>query len=160
MSDEFTPGVHVGNPAGYMVGAIQEGTSATAALNAFRDEGGEIRNETWYRLYGEVGDALNKSALAGQLDPYQIPAQSDLAPWTMGRGGEYATQVQVFFRDKDTGLIGHKEFTYTSSVPHTPAEAELAAFDEYGDQEVADQYDQAVLGTMTSNVFQTFAYGS
>jgi len=160
VAEDFSPGSTPGNPAGFIVGKLNEGASARSALADFRAAGGAIGNETWFRLYGEVNDALAKSALAGSLDPFAIPSAADYASWTMGTGGQFATQVQVFFRDKDTGLIGHKEYTYKDAVPHTPAEGEQAAMDEYGDEETADNYDQAVLGTIVTNVFQTVAYGS
>lgn len=146
-----------GNPAGFIVGAIGDDMSSTQALAAYRDAGGSIRTQTWYRLYGEVTDALARSPGAMALDPDAIPGANDYATWTMGGGGQYATQVQVYFRDVDTGLVGTTNYTYVTDVPHTPGEAEAAAFDEYSDPDNAGDYGQVVLGTATSNVFRTIA---
>lgn len=157
MADDFAPGANVGNPAGFIAGAINEEMGPTAALAAFRDAGGEIRNESWFRLYGEVGAALDNSVTAAGLNPYALPDASDYAPWTMNGPDSYATQVKVFFRDVDTGLIGSAEYTYRTPDPHTPAEAEAAAFDEYADPDNAADYGQSVLGTATTNVYRTSA---
>jgi len=159
MSDEFSPGSVPGNPSGFIAGAVNDGTSATDALNAFREAGGSIRTQTWYRLFGEVTDSLARSPMAAALDPYQLPDPAAYATWTMGPGGQYATQVQVFFRDIDTGLIGTSQYTYVTDEPHTPAEAEAAAYDEYSDTDNAGDYGQVVLGTSTVNVYTTSPYG-
>lgn len=155
--DAFDPGASTGNPAGFIVDAIKRGVGSTAALGEYAEAGGEIRRQTWFRLYGEVTDALARSESAAALDPFQLPDPSAYATWTMGSGGQYATQVQVFFRDVDTGLIGTSQYTYVTDEPHTPAEAEAAAFDEYNDPDNASDYGQAILGTATSNVMQTIA---
>lgn len=157
MADPFDPGASTGNPAGFIVDAVSRGVGSTDALAEYREAGGEIRTQSWFRLYGEVTDTLARSESAAALNPFQLPDPNTYATWTMGRGGQYATQVQVFFRDVDTGLIGSSQYTYVTDEPHTPAEAEAAAFDEYSDPDNASDYGQAVLGTATSNVFQTIA---
>lgn len=157
MADSFDPEANTGNPAGFIVGQVSGGVSSSAALRAFREAGGSIRTQTFYRLYGEVTDALARSDSAAGLDPFSLPDPGNYATWTMGRGGQFATQVKVFFRDVDTGLIGTSNFTYVTDEPHSPAEAEAAAYDEYNDPDNAADYGQAVLGTATSNVFQTIA---
>jgi hypothetical protein len=159
MADDFAPGVNVGNPAGFVAGAVGEGTNATAALNAFREAGGEMRTETWYRLYGEVTDSLGRQSQAAQLNPYSIPDADAYSTWEMGAGGKFATQVQVFFRDQDTGIIGSSNYTYITDQAHAPGEAEAAAFDEYADPDNASNYAQSMLGTMTTNVYATVPYG-
>lgn len=157
MSDGEDIGASTGNPAGYIAGKIGEGVGSTEALADYRDAGGAIRTQTWYRLYGEVSDSLARSGAAGSLDPDRIPDAGDYSTWTMGQGGQYATQVQVYFRDIDTGLVGTSFYTYVTNDPHTPGEAEQAAFDEYSDPDNATNYDQSVLGTSTVNVYQTIA---
>lgn len=157
MANEFDPGASTGNPAGFIADAIKRGVGSTASLGDYLEAGGEIRRQTWFRLYGEVSNALARSESAQALDPYQVPDQGQYATWTMGRGGDYATHVKVFFRDRDTGLIGSKDYDYVSPDPHAPAEGEAAAYDEYSDPDAADEYGQQVLGTITTNVFQTIA---
>lgn len=160
MADDFAPGASTGNPAGFIVGSVSRGVKSTEALRQYREAGGSIRTQTFHRLFGEVTDALARSESAAALDPFALPDPGQYATWTMGRGDQFATQVKVFFRDVDTGLIGTSDYTYTTDDPHTPAEAEAAAYDEYSDPDNAADYGQAVLGTATSNVFRTVAFTS
>lgn len=157
MADDFAPGANVGNPAGFISELIGAGESPTAGLQIFRDAGGAIRTESWFRLYGEVDTALQNAGPAASLNPYELPPANAYAPWTMNGPDSYATQVKVFFRDVDTGVIGSAEYTYRTPDPHTPAEAEAAAQAEYGDADNAADYGQSILGTATTNVYQTSA---
>lgn len=163
MSDEYDGPTIPGNPSGYIVGAINEGTSATSALNAYRGDGGSIRTQTWYRLFGEVSNALASEPAAAALDPYQLPSASDYAQWSMGPGGEYVTSVRVFFKDQDTGLIGSKLYDYKTAEPHTPFEAQLAAETDYFSPENTEigqsGEGQQFLMTTIHNVYFTTPYG-
>jgi hypothetical protein len=159
MADEFAPGVNVGNPSGFIAGKINDGVTSTAALRDFRQAGGAMRTQTWYRLYGEVTDALARAPQAASLDPYQLPDPSAYATWAMGPGGQYVTSVTVQFRDKDTGALGSKQYLYKTDEPHTPAEAQAAAFDEYSDPDNiapgGSGEGQIPIGTMTKNIYVT-----
>lgn len=158
MADQFAPGVNIGNPAGYIKGLINEGESATSGLDIFRSDGGAIRTQTWFQLYGEVNASMIRAGDAAGLDPYVLPGPSDYSEWAMGTGGQYVTQVNVFVVDRDTGLVGTINYTYVTDEPHTPAEAEAAAFDEYSDADTQDSYGQTVQGTSTANVYRTVSW--
>jgi hypothetical protein len=66
--------------------------------------------------------------------------------------------VNVQYVDVDTGLIGTKQFMYVTDEPHTPLEAQQAAWDEYSDPDAIEAYGQRPVGTTTRNVYQTVAY--
>lgn len=160
MLDGGDAGTEVGNPAGFIVGAINEGQSATAALGAFRQAGGEMRTQTWYRLFGETQASIAARPEAAALDPFQVPQAGDYTEWAMGPGGQYVTTVDVLFRDVDTGLIGRKQYMYKTDDPHSPAEAQLAAWGDMGDPENEAQYGQAMLGAVTRNVYLTVPWAT
>lgn len=160
MTDPYDGPNIPGNPAGFMASAIGEGTSATAALQEFRDAGGQMRTQTWYRMYGEVTDALARSPMAGTLDPNALPDPAAYATWAMGAGGEYATQVDLFFRDLDTGLIGTIPYTYVTDVPHTPGEAIAEGMADFGESDTQAAYDQSIEGGIVRNIYQTVAFGA
>lgn len=159
MADEFGFGFSTGNPAGYVKAAINEGWSASEALTTYRADGGEVGNGTWYRLYGEVGAALDRAGVAAGLDPFQIPAGADYSVWSVNGPQQYATQVNVLTRDKTTGVVGARQFTYMTAVPHAPGEAELAAFDQFTDEDLTDVggslADLVALGTVVTNIYRT-----
>lgn len=158
MSDDEFGGTPIGNPAGFIRGSILDGLSARASLAAFREAGGAMRDEYFRQLYGEITNSIARSPAAAALDPFSIPNASDYATWSMGSGGQFATQVQVLFRDKDTGIIGSKEYTYVTDYAHTPAEAMQAGIDEFGDVDDVNEYEQVMYGSSFSNVFQTQAW--
>jgi len=134
--------------------------SANAALNAFREAGGAMRRQTWYRLYGQTADTLARSPESSALEPGAIPNAEQLGTWAMGAGGQYATQVNVLFRDRNSGVVGVAPYTYVSDDPHTPDEAIAAGIDLYSDDEAAARYDQQILGGVATNVWQTVPFGS
>ena len=153
-------GVDVGNPAGFAAEQIRSGTSANAALNAYRQAGGAIRRQTWFRLYAQTADTLARSAEASSLEPGAIPNAEQYGTWSMGPGGQYATQVNILFRDRDSGVVGTAPYTYVSNDPHTPDEAIAAGIDLYTDDEAAQKYDQQILGGVATGIWQTVPFGS
>lgn len=159
MPDDDLPGIDIGNPAWFVAGAIDDGLSRNASLAAFREAGGQFGNEAWRRLYDEVSDSLARGSVAAGLDPYALPDPNDYATWTMGRGGEYVTQVKAFFRDRDSGLSGSKGYLYKTDEPHTPAEAIQAMMDEYGDPDNENEYGQSLQGGIVSNIYVTEPFG-
>lgn len=151
-------GVNIGNPAGFIADKLREGTGATRALDEFREAGGEMRRQSWFRLYGQVSDTLARSPESEALDPRALPDSSAYGEWAMGAGGQYASQVNVMFRDVESGVIGTAQYTHISDDPHTPEEAIAAAVDVYGDEETAGRYEQAILGGVVTNVWQTVPF--
>lgn len=147
-----------GNPAGFVVGYQRAELSATEALAEFRAAGGQIRTQSWYRLWGEVADTLARGDLFAALPPGALPAPADYGTWAMGRGGQYATQVSVYIRDVDTGLIRTQQYTYVTADPHTPGDAAANAMDDFtfADQEAT--YGEVVMGAQPTAVWQTVPY--
>jgi len=159
MTDTFDEGgVDIGNPAGFAAYHQRIGSSANEALNDFRNAGGEMQTQRWFRLYGQVGDSLARSDEAYALEPNAIPPGESYGEWAMGQGGQYASQVQVVFRDIESGAFGVAQYTHITNEPHTPAEAEQAAIDTYGDTETAGRYEQEIMGGFVSNVWQTVPF--
>lgn len=153
--DEVTS---TGNPAGYIRGLLSEGIGPTAGLRAFREAGGAIQDGRWFDLYGVVGDTAARVPASLALDPYNVPGPADFENWRMGKGGQYATQVEVTVRDRDTGDYFTKQHTYITDQPHTPAEAESDAFDVFGDPDSESTYGETVLGALAVNFYTTTPY--
>lgn len=160
MAENFDVETLVGNPAGYMAQAIDQGWSATQALVTYRADGGRFGNDAWFQQYGQVAASLANAPAAAGLDPYLIPDANQYSTWALGRGGEYATQVQVQVVDTDTGVSGTINYTYKTSEPHTPIEAMQAAIAAYGDDETLGKYAQTIQGSFASNVYMTVPYSN
>lgn len=160
MADDFDISTPWGNPVGYIAEAQGLGWSQSETLRTFRADGSSMATETFGRLWNEVGDSIARQSSAAGLNPFEIPDPNAYSTWTMGKGGEFATSVNVLFRDVDTGIVGTKQFLYVTSDPHTPAEAQQAAWDEFSDPENQEQYGEVALGTSTRNVYRTLAFNS
>lgn len=147
-----------GNPAGFIAYHLSIGSSARESLAEWRSLGGSAGNQAWYRLTGQIADTINRTADMAALDPSSLPSSADYGEWSMGRGGQYATQVSVTAIDQETGLLSTSQYTYVTDEPHTPEEAEMAALDEYGTDDNASRYGQIVTGAFTTHVWQTVPF--
>lgn len=155
-------GPSTGNIAGFIKGLIDEGVGPTEGRQLYRDAGGTVSNGAWSRLYGETYDALQRSTTAGSLELDQLPDPSQYATWSMGKGGKYATQVNLFSRDTGTNDITPHNYTYITSSPHTPQEAIDEAWSIFFNPETLDingtGAGQVPLGATIQNVYQTVPY--
>lgn len=149
------------NPAGFIRGLINEGEGPTAGLGLFREAGGRINDSRWFSLYGQVNDTIDREPGVLGMDPFTLPSMSDYGePWAAGKGGQFATQVEVQIVDRDTGLWITKQHTYITDEPHTPAEAEADAFDVFGDPDTENEYGETVMGAIAIHLWTTTAYGT
>lgn len=149
-----------GNPSGFIRGLLGEEVGPTAGLRAYREAGGAIQDSRWFSLYSATSNTVAGLPESLALDPYSLPSGDDYEVWALGRGGQYMSQVEVQVYDRDTGNILTKQHTYVTDEPHTAAEAELDAFDQFGDPDVENAYGETVLGALTTTMATTVAYGS
>lgn len=143
-----------GGPA-LVASAIKQGISRTAGLREYRAAGGAIRTQTWYRLWGEAEEAL-----AGRLDetlaPLDAPpTRAELTPWSTSRSENFATQVEVFVRDRETGLVSTKPYTHFADEPIVRQDAIEAAIEAYGSASAQDRYGEVVMGAVTVGQYET-----
>lgn len=149
-----------GNPAGYIRGLINDNIRPTAGLDMYREDGGKIMDGRWFALYQQVNSTYADRPEMLGLDPFSVPGPTDLETWNLGRGGQYATQVQIQVIDRDTGLWFTKQHTYVTDEPHTAADAEADAFAMFGDPDTENQYGETVMGALAVTFAQTIPYGS
>jgi hypothetical protein len=149
-----------GNPAGFMAYHVSIGSSAREARDDYRSQGGTTGDTAWNRMYGQVSDTLARIPDQAALDPGTLPSAGDYGEWAMGRGGQYATQVAMQLTDQETGLSFISQYTYLTDDPHTPAEAQDAAIDAFGDPDALDQYAQTMGGAFAIHLWQTVPFGS
>lgn len=144
------------NPSGYIKGLIGEGVNPTPGLRAFREDGGQIQDSRWFELFGQVRDTLNRVPDVLDFEPGALPGPADYGTWTVkGQGGQFATQVEVQIRDRDTGLYYTKQHTYITDEPHTPEEAEDDAFAVFGDPDTENEYGETVMGALATGLWRT-----
>lgn len=149
-----------GNPAGFIRGLLNEGEAPTAGLQIYRDAGGAIQDSRWFALYQQVSATYADRPEQLGLDPYSIPGPESYETWELGKGDQYATQVQIQVVDRDTGDWITKQHTYVTDLPHTAEEAEADAFAMFGDADTENQYGETVMGALAVTFAQTVPYGS
>ena len=145
----------VGNPltpGGFIALAQEAGLSATTALNEARAAGVEIRTQTWYRLWGEVENAIAGIDRISGLDPTLLPSADAFADWSVGRPGQTLYQVDVITRDIESGGITFRPWSVVSDRILTPLEAMQQAEDELSDN--ADAYGEAIMGSMMRQMYR------
>lgn len=152
------PGGVSGNRAGFIARAIQEGMSANQTLGALRDAGMGINRQAGLRLYGQVNASLARRGEQVAYPTNALPRGDMLQPWAMGRGGQYATQVEIQVRDRRTGIVSAVQYTHVTDEPHTGDEAIQAGMNLYGDTETQNRYAQTVEGGVVINRFETVPY--
>lgn len=156
--EDADSGINLGNPAGFMASKVMEGSSANQALRDWREAGGSFTRQDWLRGYANVRETLANSPTIGAIDPTAIPDAQQYGEWAMGRGGQFATQVQMQVLDRGSGVVGTAPFTYITDEPHTPEDAIAAGIDLYTNDEAAQRYGQRVLGGLPSAMWQTVPY--
>lgn len=86
-------------PRGLIHSLVNEGGNPTATLRMFREAGGRMRTQTWYRMWGEV---TNERALGGIEEGAplnQVPGRTETLTMTTRRAKGYMQRVQVVGRD-------------------------------------------------------------
>lgn len=158
MPDDDAGGPSNGNPAGFIRGLLNEGEAPTAGLQIYRDAGGRIQDSRWFSLYQQVNSTYaDRPAMLG-LDPFSTPGPTDYETWQWGKGGQYATQVEIQVIDRDTGNWLTKLHTYVTDEPHTAEDAEADAFSMFGDPDTENQYGETVMGALAVTFARTLPY--
>lgn len=88
--------------------AIREGRNATEALRIFREKGGAVRTQTWYRLYGQAQMEGIQGAHELQQPLHLRPQAPDIQTMTTRRSSGYMQRVVVMGRDSH-GLVISKD---------------------------------------------------
>lgn len=148
-----------GNRAGFMAKAIQEGLSANETLRLMREGGAGMARQAGLRLYGQVNASLARRGEQIAYPTNALPRGDMMQPWAMGRGGQFATQVEIQVRDRRSGIVSAVQYTHVTDEPHTGDEAIQAGMDLYGDTETQNRYAQSVEGGVVINRFETVPYG-
>lgn len=146
------------NPAGIIAKGVTEGLSGRQIIQALRDAGMGLRDAVVYRTIGEVRAAIANRETIAQINTSILPSPDQYAQWSTARNG-YSTQLLIFTRDRETGLIGETVSSYTTTDPHTPDEAIAAKQADWEDlTESGSEYDdQQYLGAVVYNLFQMVA---
>jgi hypothetical protein len=145
----------------HVIGAIRDGLSANAGYQRFQAErhaAGEqgIRRETWLRLTGEVRAAQLAVSVEITRPQDRRPLKSEIQVMTSKTADGYMQYVDVYVRDKQTGLVEARPFTIAGDSLMTRADAVETAIERYARAIESDpsSYDEAILGAVYMNTYQ------
>jgi hypothetical protein len=92
-------------PRGLVQRLAEAGANPTKSLTEFREAGGKLRTQTWYRMWGEIE---NERSLAGieEGKPLHLrPTEGEIMPMTTRRASGYMQRVQVVGRLQGGGML-------------------------------------------------------
>lgn len=101
--------------AGSAIAAFQaQGYSANRTLAALREAGHGINRQTFLKLWGEVaaGRASRPEEAARPLNA--VPTGGELRTMTTRQATGVMQMVEVYLKDRQTGLVMSKNFSVTS----------------------------------------------
>ena len=131
---------------------LREGLSASAGLRSFREGGGRVGNEAWYRAWGNVAASIAKSQEVSLAPLTRRPAASELTQWGTTSARGYLYQVEIQVRGRGSGEVWTTFGSFRSSNLVTYGDALSGAMDHFADE--ASEYGEVVLGGVVTGVYQ------
>lgn len=101
-------------PKGLVQRALREGVGATDALRVFRDAGGRIRTQSWYRLYSQAQLEGVMSGREAGANLRSRPTSGEIQTATSRRATGYMQRVTVMGRDAGGNIIS-REVSFRSN---------------------------------------------
>lgn len=87
-------------PAGEAIqAAIRQGRNATASLSEWRSRGGQIRTQTWYRVWGQIENEQLQAIPEAAQRPTLRPTAEQIQERRSKRPGAYHQDVTLIVQD-------------------------------------------------------------
>ncbi|SRR5713101_1773499 len=138
--------------AQWALAAIQEGRTARQGLNDFRQAGGHVANDTWYRVTAELqANLANREGIYNE-PVNRIPTASEIQHWTTQKAKGYVQQVEVIARDRTTGEILSLPYSLTGKTLRSRNYAINQALSIYK-QDTPSGENQQILGAIYSGTY-------
>jgi hypothetical protein len=145
-------------PAQWALLAVNEGWSANQGLSEFRQAGGHIANQTWYRTYAEIAASISLREGIYNEPVNRIPVADEIKQWTTKGARGYAQQVEVLVRDKVTGEIISIPFSLTGTQLRSRNTVIRQALDTY-DPGGKSGEGQVMLGAVYTGTYRMVPEG-
>lgn len=136
----------------FIAALIKEGLGPTAGLRAFREAGGQIRTQTWFRAWGEVVGSLAKHTATGMAPLDRRPTAEEISRWTTARRPGYLYQIEFQVRPRGTAEVWTSWHSVRSDRLLTYGDALAGSLDALATD--LDAYDEIVLGGVVTGVFE------
>lgn len=131
---------------------LREGYSARQALRAYREAGGRVGNETWFRAWGAVARGIADRQTVALAPLNRRPTGEEISPFETKSQRGFLYQVEIQVRSRGSSEVWTTWGSYRTSKLLPYGEALSGAIDHFADK--ADEYGEVVLGGYVTNVFE------
>lgn len=146
-------------PVWAVLDAIGSGQSASASLKGYRAAGGEVRTQTWYRLFGEVQGALGNRLSEASAPLHRRPAQEEVTQWSTRNAAGFLQQVEVLVRDRATGEVSARPFSVTGDQLRSRGSVISEALDVFAGGVEDGPYEEQILGAVHVGAYELVPEG-
>jgi hypothetical protein len=146
-------------PAQYALASILQGQSANQGLTAYRESGGHIANQTWYRLRGELEATIAAREGVYNEPQHLRPVAAEIQAWSTPKAKGYVQQVEVLVRERETGTVISVPYSAMSSILRSRQAIVREALSVYSDTN-AEKYNQQILGAVYTGTYQATPEGA
>lgn len=85
-------------PRGLVQRLAEAGANPSTSLREFREAGGRLRTQTWYRMWGEIENERHLAGIEEGKPLHLRPTEGEIMPMTTRRAKGYMQRVQVISR--------------------------------------------------------------
>lgn len=140
------------------VHTAKQGMSGRAGLSAYRESGGRVANQTWFRMVGEARAMLAQRGDEISRPLNRRPTGEEIVTWHTRKKSGFIQQVEVMARDRETGAIIALPYSVKSQTLMSRQRAideALSAFTPEG----TDGEKQQILGAIHTGTYQMIPSG-
>lgn len=135
---------------------VKSGLSGAEGLRQLRAAGMHVTTQTWYRMIGQVRASLANQITEVTLPQNRRPLGHEIQKYTHSKATGYMHYIDVFVKDKETGLVKIRPYGVRTQKLLTRSEAVrrgLSAFQDAIDSDPG-QYPETVLGAVHTGAYQ------
>ena len=137
-------------PLGLIQSLIGQGVSATEGLRQYRQEGGAIRTQRWYRAFGEMQAEIATRERVMAAPVRSVPSGAEIVRVESARPGAYLYRGGVMAFDRSTGEVEIRPASIRSRTLMRYDEAMAAMAEQL--EAHAETYGISVVGSFVTAV--------
>lgn len=136
--------------------AIKQGLSANQAYKAFQAGGGATRRATFLRTVAEVRRTLSDQIDEATRPLNRKPAADEITVISTKTRSGFMQQIDVYVRDRDTGEVESRPFSFRTQVVVSRQAAINEALNAFNDGVTGspDRFNEEVLGATYTGTLQ------
>ena len=143
------------------IAAVKQGVSGNAAYRAFQAAGGAVRRATFQRTVAEVRRTLADSLDEATRPLNRRPSAAETTVISTKTRSGFIQQVDVYVRDRETGEVESRPFSWRTQVVITRQAAISEALNAFNDGVTGspDRFNEEVLGATYTSTLQLIPRG-